>query len=91
MANAPAPALPSRSDLARAECISRGGFANPDVLRIECEGRALAVKDFAPRAWLVRSRQSAPMRLPSPRWHPGPTALRGPTLAPSAMVASGPM
>jgi len=54
MSSGPRFTLPQRSDLARAERISRGGFANPDVLRIEHAGVLLAVKDFAPRAWLVR-------------------------------------
>jgi len=55
MPNAPSPALPTRSDLSRAERISRGGFANPDVLRLEHAGSVLAVKDFAPRGRLVRA------------------------------------
>jgi len=55
MPNAPAPELPRRSDLVRAERISRGGFANPDVLRIAHAGRLLVVKDFAPRGRLVRA------------------------------------
>ncbi|HEU4431017.1 MAG TPA: hypothetical protein VFT98_19815 [Myxococcota bacterium] len=55
MASASAPALPSRNELAGAERISRGGFANPDVLRVEWAGGVFAVKDFAPRGWLVRA------------------------------------
>jgi hypothetical protein len=55
MSNAPAPELPRRSDLARAERISRGGFANPDVLRVAVAGVPLVVKDFAPRGPLVRA------------------------------------
>ena len=49
------PQLPSRGDLTRGECISRGGFANPDVWLLEYAGARLVVKDFAPRGALVRA------------------------------------
>ena len=49
------PQLPSRGDLARAQCISRGGVANPDALLVEHAGVLLVVKDFAPRSAFVRA------------------------------------
>lgn len=49
------PERPSRADLARAQRINRGGFANPDVLLLEHAGALLVVKDFAPRSALVRA------------------------------------
>jgi predicted Ser/Thr protein kinase len=50
-----APPVPRRSDLARAERISAGGFANPDVFLLDHAGAKLVVKDFAPRSRLVRA------------------------------------
>ena len=47
--------VPRRGDLARAERISAGGFANPDVFVLEHAGAKLVVKDFAPRSALVRA------------------------------------
>jgi hypothetical protein len=47
--------VPTRAELAGAELLSRGGWGNPDVLRIAHRGRLLVVKDFAPRARLVRA------------------------------------
>lgn len=49
--------LPTRADLERSprELLSRGGPRNPDVYRVTHAGRALVVKDFAPRSLLVRS------------------------------------
>lgn len=47
--------LPTRAELAGAELLSRGGWGNPDVLRVAHAGRLLVVKDFAPRAPWVRA------------------------------------
>jgi hypothetical protein len=47
--------LPTRTALAQAQRISRGGFANPDVFVLEHAGAKLVVKDFAPRSALVRA------------------------------------
>ncbi len=47
--------VPERRDLARAERISIGGFANPDVFLLEHAGTKLVVKDFAPRSAFVRA------------------------------------
>jgi hypothetical protein len=76
-----AAALPARADLARAERLSAGGFANPDVFALEHAGARLVVKDFAPRAawvratlarWIVRREQRAWRALAGhpavPRW-----------------------
>ncbi len=51
----PSPPVPTRGELARAERISVGGFANPDVFLVERAGVRLVVKDFAPRSALVRA------------------------------------
>ena len=53
--DSPAALVPLRSELARAERISVGGFANPDVFVLEHAGVKLVVKDFAPRSRLVRA------------------------------------
>jgi hypothetical protein len=58
MTAAPAPSAilaPTRSELAGAQRISTGGFANPDVFVLDHGGARLVVKDFAPRSWLVRA------------------------------------
>jgi hypothetical protein len=58
MPSAPAASVwsvPRRAELARAERISAGGFANPDVFALEHGGARLVVKDFAPRGALVRA------------------------------------
>jgi predicted Ser/Thr protein kinase len=55
VAASPTPPLPGRAALAHAECISRGGFANPDVFVLEHAGAKLVVKDFAARSALVRA------------------------------------
>lgn len=34
--------------------LSRGGFANPDVLLVHTAGADVVVKDFRPRSWWVR-------------------------------------
>jgi hypothetical protein len=52
---APIWSIPQRAELARAERISAGGFANPDVFALEHGGARLVVKDFAPRGALVRA------------------------------------
>jgi hypothetical protein len=49
------PRVPTRAELATARRISRGGFANPDVLLWESAGASAIVKDFAPRSALVRA------------------------------------
>jgi len=46
---------PTRAELAGARVLSRGGFANPDVLLWESAGGRAIVKDFAPRSALVRA------------------------------------
>ncbi len=74
-------ALPARGELARAERISVGGFANADVFVLSYAGAVLVIKDFAPRtalvratlaSWIVRREQRAWRALSShpavPRW-----------------------
>lgn len=48
--------LPKRGDLAAhtRERLSRGGWANPDVLLVEAGGGVVVVKDFGPRPFWVR-------------------------------------
>ncbi|MBM4384270.1 MAG: hypothetical protein FJ091_13020 [Deltaproteobacteria bacterium] len=49
------PRAPTRAELASAQLLSRGGFANPDVSSWELGGARAVVKDFAPRSALVRA------------------------------------